>query len=85
MRLHDQGASIVDKVGNYISFNLIIRFHELKYPGKEIFKATTWGPRNKILPIVVALRTGAVTWGQQESGMGEKLCLFRYNNFRYQD
>ena len=28
------------------NYNLIIRFHELKCPGKEIIKATTWGPRH---------------------------------------
>ena len=35
--------------------HLIIRFHELEYSGKEIFKATTWIPRNNILPGVEAL------------------------------
>ncbi len=46
---------IVHKVDNYITFNLIIRFHELKCPGKEIIKATTWGTRHNNLPRLVAL------------------------------
>ena len=42
-------------VDNYITFNLIIRFHELKCLGKEIIEATPRDPRHNILPPVVAL------------------------------
>ncbi len=43
----------VYKVDKYISFNLMIRSHELKNSRKKIFKATTWGLRIKISHIVV--------------------------------
>ncbi len=33
----------------------MIRFHELKCPGKEIIKGTTWGTRHNNLPRLVAL------------------------------
>ena len=39
------------------------RDSELKCPGKEIIKATTWGPRHNILPWLVALSMGLVWRG----------------------
>ena len=44
----------------YITFNLIIRFYELKCPGKEIIKAIPRGPRHNNLPPLVALTMGAI-------------------------
>ncbi len=41
---------------SFISEPVDIRFHELKCPGKGIFKATIRGTRNKILPELVALK-----------------------------
>ena len=38
------------------TFNLIIRLDELKGPGKEIIKATNWGPRHNSLLRLVAFR-----------------------------
>ena len=38
------------------------RFHKQKCPGKEIIKATTWGPRDNILPPVVALSMNTSPW-----------------------
>ncbi len=35
--------------------NAAVKFHELKCPGKEIFKATNPGPGNMILLGLVAL------------------------------
>ncbi len=43
-----KATSMGSLADNYFTFNFIIRFHELKCPGKKIFKATTWGPRNKM-------------------------------------
>ena len=53
--VHRSRWHIFYKVDNSITFNLIIRFHELKCPCKEIIKATTWGPRHSNLPRRVAL------------------------------
>ena len=53
--IHGSSCHVFYKVDNYITFNLIIRFHQLKCPGKEIIKATTWGPRHNNLPRLVAL------------------------------
>ncbi len=35
--------------------SLMIKFHQLKFPGKEIIKATTWGSGYNNLPPLVAL------------------------------
>ena len=44
-------AVFIDQADKYITFNFIIRFHELKCPGKEIIKTTTRGPRHNNLPV----------------------------------
>ncbi len=41
------------KFDNYITFNVIIMFHQLLIPGKELIKATTWGSRYNNLPPVI--------------------------------
>ena len=53
--VHGSSCHMLYKVDNYIIFNFTIRFHQLRCPGNEIIKATTWGPRHNNLPRMVAL------------------------------